>query len=188
MTRNLTIGLLLLVAAGLSVWSIINTKPTAPLLSASNAHQHPDAIMEGVTTIVINKEGKPSLKIETPKMIHFAENDTTEITTPHVTVYRQSPKPWTIDALHARAVNGIDQINFWDNVVIHHFDDKVNPTTTMQTASLTIFPDKQIAQTDQAVVLIQPDTTIHAVGMLANLDQGTVKLMSQTRTEYVPNS
>ena len=187
MFRNLIISLLLLIAAGLSAWSILISKQTT-LLVIKNPTEHPDAIMENVIATIINKEGKPSLKIETPKMIHYAKNDTTDITTPHVTVYRQSPKPWTIDSQYAQATHGIVQINFWNHVVIHHPDDKLNPTTTMQMASLTVFPDKQIAQTDQAVVLTQPDTTIHAIGMLANLDNGTIKLISQTRTEYVPHS
>ena len=185
--RKSIIGILLLLAAGLSGWSMLISKETVTTLATHHVEK-PDAYMENVVTTILNKEGKPSLKIETPKMVHYAEGDTTRITTPHVTVYRQSPKPWTIDSRYAKATQGVGQILFWDNVVIHHPDDQVNPTTTMRTASLTVFPDKQIAKTDEAVVMKQPDTTIHAIGMLANLDDGTVKLISQARTEYVPSS
>lgn len=187
MFRNIIISFLLLIAASLSTWSILISKQ-AGLIIVKTPTERPDAIMENVVATIINKEGKPSLKIETPKMIHYAENDTTNITTPHVTVYRESPKPWTIDSQYAQATHGIAQINFLNHVVIHHPEDKLNPTTTMQMPSLTVFPDKQIAQTDQAVILTQPDTTIHAIGMLANLNNGTIKLLSQTRTEYVPSS
>ena len=58
----------------------------------------------------------------------------------------------------------------------------------MKTASLTVFPDKQQASTDNAIVITQPDTVIHAVGMLADLNEGTVKLLSQAKGDYVPSS
>jgi lipopolysaccharide export system protein LptC len=183
--RNSTIGALLLLAAGLSGWSMFMPKKSVPII-VNSQQEKPDAFMENVVATIFNKEGKPALKIETAKMTHFAEDDTTQMTTPHVTVYRQSPNPWYIDSDYAKSSQGIAQIIFWSNVVIHHPEDVVNPTTTMQTASLTVFPDKQIAQTNEAVTLTQPDTTIHAVGMLANLGSGTVKLISQARTEYVP--
>lgn len=185
--RRSIIGFLLVSAAISSGWSIFISKEPTPSITTSSAKK-PDAFMENVVAIITNKEGKPSLKIETPKMVHYASDDTTEITAPHVTVYRQTPNPWYINSDFAKASQGIAQIIFWDHVVIHHPDDKVNPDTTMLTPSLTIFPDKQIAKTNEAVTLTQPDTTIHAIGMLANLDNGTVKLMSQARTEYAPPS
>lgn len=185
--RKLITIFLLFLATSLTGWSILIWKQSSAIVT-SNQIKKPDAYMENVISTVLNKEGKPSLKIETPKMIHYPEGDTTHLTTPHVTVYRQSPKPWTIDSDYATASQGVTQILFWSHVVIHHPTDSVNPNTTLQTPSLTIFPDKQIAKTDQAVVLKQPDATVHAIGMLANLDDGTIKLISKARTEYVPSS
>ena len=160
-----------------------HTQPTA----SHNANE-PDAWMENIVAMVMNKQGSASLKIQAPKMEHYAEDDTTHIDYPRVTVYRQSPEPWYINSDHAEASNGLEEIVFSDNVVIHHPTDNGNPETTMNTASLTVFPDKKQASTDNAVVIIQPDTVIHAVGMLADLNDGTVKLLSQAKGDYVPTS
>ncbi|HLB57904.1 MAG TPA: LPS export ABC transporter periplasmic protein LptC [Gammaproteobacteria bacterium] len=184
--KNSIIIVLLLFAAGLSGWSMLISKQ--PVSTVTSHLKQPDAFMENVVATIINKEGKPSLKIETPKMVHYAEDDTTDITTPHVTIFRHSPKPWYIDSDYAKTTQGISQIVFWSNVVIHHPSDSANPMTMMKTATLTIFPDKKIAETDQAVTLTQPDTTIHAIGMLTNLDDGTVKLLSEAKGEYVPST
>lgn len=185
-SKNSTISLLFLIAFVLSAWSILLSKQLQP-----TTHEHPnepDAYMENIVAIIMNKQGSPSLKIEAPKMTHYAENDTTYINSPHVTVYRQSPEPWYINSDHAEAFNGTDEILFSDNVIIHHPSDIANPNTTMKTASLTVFPDKQQASTNNAVIITQPDTTIHAVGMLADLNNGTVKLLSQAKGDYVPAS
>jgi lipopolysaccharide export system protein LptC len=185
--KNILISALLILAIGLSSWSIlIGRKSDA--LNPTNSPNEPDAYMENVSATILNKQGTPSMKIETPRMVHYADNDTTHISNPHITVYRQSQEPWYINSDFAKATQGIEQILFWSNVVIHHAKDTDNPTTTMTTTSLTVFPNKQLAKTNEAITVRQPDSTLHAIGMFANMNDGTVKLLSQARGEYVPSS
>ena len=176
-----------MIAIGLSGWSIFLSKK-APITLSQTSPDQPDAFMEDVVAIIMSKEGKPRLKVETPKMFHYAKNDSTEFTKPHVTIYRQSPQPWHINANHAKATWGTSEILFWENVIIHHLEDEENPITTMNTSSLTIFPEKKVAETNKEIIVTQPNTMIRAIGMLANWDAGTVKLLSQAREEYVPKS
>ncbi len=184
--KNSIISLVMVFTVGLCLWSIFDAKYPAEV-STDTTH-HPDAFMENVVATIINKEGNPSLKVESPKMIHYAEDDTTYIETPHITLYRQSPEPWHINSAYAKATQGLDKIYFWDNVVIHHVSDSANPTTTMTTTTLTVFPNKQIAQTDKNVTVTQPSAILHGLGMLANLNEGTVQLLSKAQGEYVPNA
>lgn len=144
--------------------------------------------MEEVKATIMNKEGKPSLKVEAPSLTHYAENDATELKKPHVIIYRQTPEPWHIHSNFAKTKKGVQEITFWDNVIIHHLADANNPVTTLHTNTLSVFPDQQIAKTAEAITMEQPSTVIHAIGMMANWDQGTVQLLSQAREEYVPNS
>jgi lipopolysaccharide export system protein LptC len=184
--KNMSIGVLLVCALCLSTWSIFITQQSTPKTTEINFNR-PDMFMEQVIATIINKEGKPTLKVVTPKMIHYAQSDSTDITTPMITVFRKdSPKPWTINANFAKATDGITQILFWDNVTIFHPSDENNPTTTMKTDTLTVFPQKQTAETDKAILITQPTSTIHAIGMQANLNDGTVKLLSQATEEYAP--
>lgn len=182
--KNVVISLLLISAIGLSGWSIYISKKTKPLSTGHSSE--PDAFMENVIATIINDEGVRTLLIESPKMIHYADNDTTHILSPHIVVYRESPEPWHINASFAKASQGIEKIFFSGNVVIHHSTDDVTPRTTMKTDTLTVFPKKNIAETNDAIIMLQPDTTIRAIGMLANLNDGVVKLISAARGEYVP--
>jgi lipopolysaccharide export system protein LptC len=184
--KNIVITILLILATAFSAWSIIISHPGK--LDFQNDPKQIDSYMEEVQATTYNKQGQPALKITTPKMVHYPENNTTYITTPRVVIYRQSPQPWFVDSDYAKATNGMDSILFWSNVNIHHLADPENPNTTLRTNTLTIFPNQQIAQTNEAVTFVQPNTTVHAVGMLANLDVGTVKLLSQTQGEYDPRS
>jgi len=185
--KNTTISLLTLCALGLSVWSIMLANPPHTNISQDDPKK-PDSFMQDVVATFYNKDGTPSLKLVTPKMIHYPENNMMHIVTPRVTVFRNSPQPWYIDSDYANAKNGIDEILFWSNVHIHHPSDIENPATSLHTASLTIFPTQKIASTNDPVTFIQPDTTVHAIGMQANFDLGTIKLLSQAKGEYAPKS
>lgn len=184
--RNAFIGSLLLLAAGLSTWSLLLSKHAHTTQTALNST--PDAYMEEVVATTLNKEGKLTLKLVTPKMTHYPQDDSTEIISPKVVLYRHSPNPWFIHSEYAKATHGITQIDFIDHVNIHHLADINDPPTTMETLTLTVFPEKQLAQTEQPVTITQPNTVIHAIGMLADLNVGTVNLLSQAKGEYVPNS
>ena len=104
-SRHSTVFVLFLMAFMLSGWSVL-------LSRQQTAHTHeqtnePDAFMENVVALVMNRQGSPSLKIEAPKMVHYLTADATHIYSPRVTVYRESPAPWTINADQADASNGM---------------------------------------------------------------------------------
>ncbi len=186
--KNFSISLLLIFAAGLSAWSVIVSHAYDNSGTPVNDPKKPDSYMEVVTAMQYGANGKPTMQLITPKMVHYPENDSTDIFAPHVTIYRKSPQPWFIEANFAKTTDGVKEILFWSNVTIHHPSDIENPATSLQTEELTIFPDQQLARTDLAVTFIQPDTTVHAIGMLANLNDNTIKLLSQAQGEYAPNS
>lgn len=145
-----------------------------------------DAYMENVSAIIMNKQGKPNMKIVSPKMTHYATNDTTQLIDPELTLYRKSPKPWFIKAKYAKATDGIENIHFSEDVTIHHAADDVNPATLIKTSTLLVQPNKQIASTNDEITLIQPDLVVKATGMYADLNTGDIKLISQARGEYTP--
>ncbi len=187
MTYKNTLIMLFIIALGLAAGMTFvlnnanNTKVTNNTLL-------PDAFMENVTATIMDKYGKPKMKIVTPKMTHFTENDTTQLASPELTLYRKSPTPWYITADHATATQGADLIHFQKDVMIHHAADTDHPATLIKTPSLTVHPNDQTAETDELITMTQPNTLIKAVGMRANMNTGDIKLLSQAKGEYVPNS
>lgn len=185
--KKLPFFFLLSLALLLSGWSafIIYQKKSSSELDLTGK---PDAFMEEVVATMIDKQGKPSLKIVSPKMTHYVENDATEIVKPLLTLYRSSrqkaPKPWRLTAEHARALQGMSQIHLWDKVIINHPGDAEDEQTQLLTPTLNVYPDKQLAETLDPVTISQPFTQIRAIGMNADLATGAVKLLSQTRGEY----
>lgn len=181
------ISMIIVSVLGITTWVMYFSMHTEQPVAAPQALRA-DAIMEDVSAVIMDKQGKPSMKIIAPKMIHFALHDTTRLIDPELTLYRKSPKPWYIKAKNAKATEGIDNVNFWDDVTLHHAADENNPVTLIKTPSLTVQPGKQIALTKDLITLIQPNLVVKATGMYADMNTGDIKLISQARGEYVPNS
>lgn len=181
------ISIIMIAAVGLASWKTylsFRPQPAAPVSKA----ELPDAYMENVTALVMDKQGKPSMKIVTPKMTHYIANDTTLLASPELTLYRKSPQPWYITSKKAKATQGVDNVLFWDNVVIHHAADSNNPATLIKTTTLTVHPNAQLAETSELITLVQPNLIVRSTGMQADMNTGNIKLLSQARGEYVPSS
>jgi lipopolysaccharide export system protein LptC len=177
----------MITVVGLATWTTFQSFQRQAA-TVTNRPQLPDAYMEDVVALIMDKQGKPSMKIVTPRLVHYTENDTTQLKSPQLTLYRKSPKPWFITAKYAKATQGINNVDFWDNVTVHHAADENNPATIIKSPTLTVHPEKQIAKTNDLITLIQPNLVVKATGMYADMNTGDIKLLSQARGEYVPNS
>lgn len=185
--KNVALNLSVLAAIGFAIWATFlsyRVEETTPKTTPSL----PDAFMENVHAVIMDEEGKLKMKIIAPKMIHYPEGDTTHLTSPQLTLFRNSPIPWFVTAKFAKATSGADNVDFWEDVVIHHPADKKNPATLIKTTTLTVHTDKQTAETKALITMVQPSFIVQAVGMFADMDSGNINLLSQARGQYVPPS
>lgn len=177
--------LLLLIGAILYI-SFFANHPALPAIS--NSINAPDAFMEDVNALIMDKDGKLNLKITAPKLIHFNKDDESQLTSPVITLYRQSPMPWLITSKFANATDGIDNVKFKENVVIRHANDITTPETVIKTNTLLVHTNKKTAETNDRITMLQPNLTVKSIGMFADMNSGDIKLLSQVRGEYVPNT
>lgn len=184
--RRTLISLLITLGVTTAVFLTLSHYPATN--SKKNDATLPDGYMEGVNAVILDKVGKVSMKIVTPKMVHYAEDDKTNFTEPQLTVYHQSPNPWFITSKIATATQGIDNVVFKQDVTIHHPADFNNPATVIKTTTLTVHPNDSTAETTELITMIQPNSIMKAVGMFADMNSGNIKLLSQAKGEYAPDS
>jgi lipopolysaccharide export system protein LptC len=154
------------------------------LQTAKPSHLVVDAWMDTVDTTVMNKEGQVLMKIHSPSVIHYAENDTTYFVSPQFLLYRKSLKPWRITAGKGTATHGIEHIQLASQVTLHHPGDVTQSPTWINTEQLIIHPPNRTADTTHAVTITQPHTTISGIGLKADLNTNDIRLLSNTRGDY----
>lgn len=144
---------------------------------------HYDIFMTNVHAIKLDKLGKMRDELFSPTMKHYQINDTTLAETPKFIFYGNGA-PWHITGDHGEMLNGNQKIILWDNVVIKQMPGPGSHDATLTTTKVYFYPNSSYAETDQPVILTQPGSVMHGVGMTADLKKGTMKILSKTEGIY----
>lgn len=184
--KNALITISIVLTVSIAAFMTLSSYDT-PERRSKKQTQLPDAFMETVNAVILDKSGKINIEIVSPKMIHFSKNDTTDFIDPQLTFHHKSPQPWYIESKFAKAIHGINNVVFKENVLIHHPADTNNPATLIKTSSLVVHPIAQTAETKDLITMEQPNSTIKAIGMFADMNSGSIKLLSEAQGEYEPD-
>lgn len=177
--------LLLLAAA---YWLNQQVQPLSPLSSSSKRHD-PDFIVHNFSATSLNDLGTPRFMVAAQKMLHYPDDDSTHLEAPRITSFNPGSA-----ALHASASTGTisgkgDEVFLRDNVKIVRAAN-VLPGSRSQselvftTNYLRVVPDRDWAETDQPVTMIDAHNKISAVGMQINNRTRVIKLLAQVNGKH----
>jgi lipopolysaccharide export system protein LptC len=178
------LGVVFVLIAAFSVWLFFADKPA----DQTDLSQSPDGFMMAAHYIQYDDQGQIHMILDSSRVTHFAENNTSHFIQPKVLAYTQKRIPWTITAEEGTAVHDSEQIILSKNVVIHQAPQPDYPETTITTPVMTIYPHRSFAETDQPIVIVRPNTHIEAIGMQADFKSGIFKLLTAVRGTYAPPS
>lgn len=171
---------------GVTYWLNQQVQPEPATPDSSKRHD-PDAIVENFSATRLNEQGVPSFIMAAKKMLHYPDDDSTTLEEPHITML-SAEHP----AIHASSKQGTvsskgDEIFLNDDVEVLREASAKQDLLALQTEYLHIIPDKNLTNTDRAVTIVEDHTTVHAIGMEMNSETRILKLLSQVRSDHVPN-
>ncbi|MCK9388127.1 MAG: LPS export ABC transporter periplasmic protein LptC [Sulfuritalea sp.] len=111
-----------------------------------------------------DSEGKLQNTLVADKLLHYPDDDTTIVTTPHITYHRQAPSE--IFARMAYVGKDGKEIDLIDDVRVirHGATDDARPTV-LETRTLKVFPDDEKGYTNDPVVITQGMSVMHGSGL-----------------------
>lgn len=171
---------------GVTYWLNQQVQPELAKPDSSKRHD-PDAIMENFSAIRLNELGAPRFIMAAKKMQHYPDDDSTTLEVPRLTTL-SAENP----AIHIVARQGIVSSR-GDEVFLHHDVEVLREASaqqeelTLHTEYLHIIPDRDWADTDHAVTIVDAYNTVHAIGLEMDNKARTLKLLSQVRSEHVPS-
>lgn len=170
---------------GVTYWLNQQVQPEPPKSDGSGRHD-PDAIMENFSAIRLNEEGHPRFIMAAKKMLHYPDDDSTQLEVPRLTML-SAEHP----AMHVIAKRGLvssrgDEVFLHDDVEVLREASLQREELTLHTEYLHVVPDRDWADTDRAVTIEDVHNTVHAIGMEMDNKARTLKLLSQVRSEHVP--
>lgn len=152
---------MLVLLAALTFWLnrvIQGDNPRGPL------RHDPDYWVERFEVRRFDAEGKLQHTVVADNLLHYPDDDTTIVATPHIT-YHQKP-PTEIFARMAYIGKDGKEVDLVDNVrVVRHSAEAGAPSTVLETRTLKVFPDSEKGHTRDPVVITQGKSIMNGSGL-----------------------
>ena len=177
------IALLALVAA-LTYWLDVRLAPKAERPDWRQEHR-PDTIVEDFEIRRLNAEGVLQYRLKAPHLVHYPDDDSAEVTTPHITLYRPSGAPLTLLGQMAHVSAKGEKVFFPGQVDIDRAASPDNQALTARTTDLTVLPEEGLASTDQHVFMTLGTSELQGIGARIDNKAQTFELLANVTGRYV---
>ncbi|MBD8602321.1 LPS export ABC transporter periplasmic protein LptC [Pseudomonas sp. CFBP 8771] len=117
------------------------------------------------------------------KVEHVKTSQVTLLTKPDMQLYRGTVYPWHVTSDRGEVNPDGSEVELIDSVRIARTDQK-SRATLITSSRMTVFPQKQYAQTDQDVRIDGAGGVSTAKGMKAYLNDSKINLLSNVRGQY----
>jgi lipopolysaccharide export system protein LptC len=158
--------LILIALAGMTVWlertTRVEDKPTSGKL-----RHDPDVIIDNFTLQRYDENGAVQHTLTAKQMRHFPDNDSAELDEPKL-LYQGKLAPTHISAERATLGRDGKEAILRDNVKVLREATAGRAEMTLSTSLLHVYPEDEIARTDQPVRLTQGKSVATGVGMVAD--------------------
>lgn len=179
---NLLPLLLMLLLAALTLW--LRVAIEAPGTGSNGHDRHdPDAIVENFKLTRLNEQGAPQHVLSAAKMIHFADNDSTELEAPQLRRHADGPAI-TITADRGTVTRDGDEAHFRDNVVVLRAAAADREELRVRTDYLLVLPNKNIARTHRPVSFVEGKSVLSGIGMEFDDNARQFTLFSRVRGRF----
>lgn len=174
----------LLALLGVTYWLNQQMQPEADK-SANGKRHGPDAIMENFSAVKMDKQGIPRFIVNARKMQHYPDDDSTELDDPHLTTLSAERPPIHIFAEKGTVSSKGDEVFLRNNVRVVREASEGSEELTLLTDYLHAIPDKDTADTDYPVIIVDAYNIIRAIGLEMDNKARTIKLLAKVKSEHI---
>lgn len=182
-TRVLPLALMFLLAL-VSFWleRTVREEEQRPVVRRHD----PDYIVTNFITTSYNREGAAESVLSADRMVHYPDDDSTELLRPRVVQTRPNEPRMTVSAERGAISRDGDDIFLYDNVLLVRTADRERPEARMTTSFLQVVRDRSLVRTDRDVVIHEDRRTLAGRGMEYDNEAQMLQLMSHVRGVFEP--
>lgn len=144
----------------------------------------PDTFVENFVVRRLNVDGVLQYRLTSPRMLHYADDDSSLLTDPKLVYYRPDAPDMTLTGKHAYVASKGDVVLFWDDVVATRAATPQRQEMVARMPDLTVLPDDGIGFTGSQVQITEGQSWMKGVGMHMDNNQSTLALQSQVTGLY----
>ncbi len=134
----------------------------------------------------MNQQGQPYYQLTAESMIHYPEDDHSDLEKPDIIFFRKDEPPWHIAAEKGKVYQQGELVKLLGKVIIKRPPSTANEPVTITTYNLTVRPRDEYAETDESVHMTGNATNLKSIGMKAFLKEGRIRLLNEVKGVHVP--
>jgi lipopolysaccharide export system protein LptC len=169
--------------AALTFWlDRIIQPPGTP--GSSTVKHDPDYIVDGLSAVRMDAQGRVKHTLNAQKMTHFPDDDVTMLVQPKFVTYAEGRAPVTVTSREAHMSGNGENVYFEQDVRVVRAPVGDQTELVLETEYLHVIPDDNIAQTDRAVTIRNATAVVNASGLELNSETRVLKLQGRVKGIY----
>jgi lipopolysaccharide export system protein LptC len=182
-TRLFPLGLMLVLAL-LTFYldHLVRDEASAP----PQRRHDPDYIVTNFTATTYDREGTPLSVLSASRMVHFPDDDTTELYAPKVLQMKPNEPRMRASAERGAVSADGEELFLYDNVVLVREADEGRPEARLTTSFLHILRERSLVRTDREVTIVEDTRSLSGRGMEYDSESRVFTLMTDVRGRFEP--
>jgi lipopolysaccharide export system protein LptC len=177
--------LLMLALAGLSFWLERTVREEEGAHPSFRRHD-PDYIVDNLKHTRFNSLGAVESTLAAAKMLHYPDDDSTDLVAPHLVQTKTNEPRVTVTAERGTVSQDGEEVFLYDNVLLVRDGGAERAETRMRTSFLHVVRGRSVVSTDREVVITEEDRVLSGRGMEYHNDSQELFLRERVRGRYEP--
>jgi lipopolysaccharide export system protein LptC len=144
----------------------------------------PDYVVTNFTTTTYNREGAVETVMSAATMVHYPDDDTTELLAPRVLQAKPHQPRYTVRAERGQLSRDGDEIFLYGNVLLVRDASAEQPEARMTTEFLHILRERSLVRTDRDVRIVEGARALAGRGMEYNNESRELLLRSNVVARF----
>ena len=176
---------LMLALAGLTFWLERTVREEEGAHPSQRRHD-PDYVVDNLTHTRFNLQGAVESTLTAAKMLHYPDDDSTDLLAPRVVQTRPNEPRVTLSADRGALSQDGEEVFLYDNVLLVREGGPDRTETRMRTSFMHVVQAHSIIRTDRDVVITEDDRVLSGRGMEYRNDTKELFLRERVRGRFGP--
>lgn len=177
--------LLMLALAALTFWLERTVREEEGAHPSLRRHD-PDYIIDNLNHIRYNPQGLVESTLAAVKMLHYPDDDTTDLVAPHLVQTKPNEPRVTVTADRGALSQDGEEVFLYGNVLLVREGSADRSETRLRTSFLHLARGQSVIRTDRDVVITEEDRVLAGRGMEYRNDSGEWFLRERVRGRFEP--
>ncbi len=176
---------LMLALAGLTFWLERTVREEEGLHPSLRRHD-PDYIVDNLAHTRFNVQGLVDSTLVAAKMLHYPDDDSTDLVTPRLVQTKPNEPRVTLTADRGTLSQDGEEVFLYGNVLVVREGGPERSETQMRTSFMHVVSAHSVIRTDRDIVITEEDRVLSGRGMEYHNDTKELFLRARVRGQFEP--